>query len=114
MRILSVVRENTNKLAQCIDDMQASARTGRMAMAPAQIDMQARVRNGMEGLESARAGRNIKLEIGGLPSVYAERRMLRQVFMNLLFDTIEFTRAREAPVILVGCSCEGAEVVCCV
>jgi light-regulated signal transduction histidine kinase (bacteriophytochrome) len=112
MRILSVVRENTNILAQCIDDMQAFARKGRMAMAPTEVDLQALVRNGMEELESARAGRNMNLEIGILSSVYAERPMLRQVFMKLLSNAIKFTYTREAPVIQVGCSSEGEVVVC--
>jgi light-regulated signal transduction histidine kinase (bacteriophytochrome) len=38
--------------------------------------------------------------------------MLRQVFMNLLSNAIKFTHTREAPVIQVGYSIEGDEVVC--
>lgn len=112
MRLLNVVRGNTKKMAQLIDDMQAFSHTGRMPLSSAHIDLEELVREVMDELNPATAGRDIKLEVDHLPSVYSDRPMLYQVFVNLLSNAIKFTRPREAPVIQVGCSYEGDEVVC--
>ena len=102
MRLLNVVRDNTRKMSQLIDDMQAFSRTGRRAVTPAEIDMVALVREVMEELKPAVAGRKIKLEIGILPDIYADRPMVRWVMLNLLANAIKFTRPKAAALIEVG------------
>jgi PAS domain S-box-containing protein len=111
IRLLSVVRDNTKKLAQYIDDMQAFSRTGRMAMAPVEIDMQALVRDVMEELEPAGDGRHIKLEINNLPTVYGDKPMLRWVLVNLLSNAIKFSRNQVTPRISVGATIEANEAI---
>lgn len=65
-----------------------------------------------EELKSAHPGRNMKLAVEtGLPRVYADRVMLRQVVYNLLSNAIKFTKYRETAVIQIGCTITGQEYV---
>jgi PAS domain S-box-containing protein len=111
IRLLRVVRDNTKKLAQYIDDMQAFSRTGGMAMEPVEIDMQALVRDVMDELMPAGAGRHIKHEINNLPTVYGDRPMLRWVLVNLLSNAIKFSRKQVTPRISVGATIEANEAI---
>lgn len=110
-RLLNVVRDNTKKMAQFIDDMLAFSRTGSMAMAPAEINMDELVREVVAELEPATAGRELKLEICSLPYTIADRPMMRQVFVNLLSNAIKFSRNKEPAKIVIGGSIKGDEAV---
>jgi len=110
-RLLHVVRENTKKMAQFIDDMLAFSRTGRMAVAPAEINMDELVREVVEELKLATAGRDLNFEIDKLPPVLADRAMMRQVLFNLLSNAIKFSRPKVASRIQVGASIKGGEAI---
>jgi PAS domain S-box-containing protein len=110
-RLLDVVRANTRRMAQIIDDMQSFSRAGRMVMAPGDIDMDELVREVMEELKPASAGREIRLEVRYLAHVYADRALLRWVMLNLLSNAIKFTRTRKQAVIEVGAQAAEGETV---
>jgi PAS domain S-box-containing protein len=110
-RLLHVVRDNTRKMAQYIEDMQAFTTNGRMAIAPAEINIDALVHEVVGELMSATAGREIKLEITNLPPIIADRSMMRWVFVNLLSNAIKFTRPKAAAQIEVGAKTEDKETV---
>jgi light-regulated signal transduction histidine kinase (bacteriophytochrome) len=111
IRLLNVVRDNTRKMTQLIDDMQAFSRAGRMPIVIAEVDMTELVREVVEELKPANAGRSVNFEIGSLPSVYADRPMLRWVMVNLLANAIKFTRTRTVAHIEVGALLERTETV---
>ena len=54
----------------------------------------------------------MEIVVGELPECEADPRLLKQVFVNLLSNTLKFTRGREVAHIEVGCRREGAEDVC--
>ena len=110
-RLLSVVRDNTRKMAQLIDNMQAFSRTGRMPLVRAEIDMGELVADVVAELKPATAGREIRFEINSLPPVYADRPMLRWVMLNLLSNAIKFTRTQTIAQIEVGARAEDKETV---
>ncbi len=111
VRLLNVVRDNTQKIAQYIDDMLAFSSTGRMLMSFAEIDMVAVVREVMEELKPVIAGRDLKLEINPLPSVVADRAMMRRVMLNLLSNALKFTRVQTSARIEVGAKADEMETV---
>jgi signal transduction histidine kinase len=111
LRLLNVVRDNTKKIAQYIDDMLAFSSTGRMSMAPAKIAMEDLVREVEDEFKPLIAGRDLKIEINALPSIVADRAMMRRVILSLLSNAIKFTRFKAAARIEVGAQAGETETV---
>lgn len=106
-RLLGVVRENTQRMSRLIDDILAFSRTGRAEMAVADIEMVQLVRDVVEELQPAAAGREVELRVGELPPARGDRSMIRQVLANLLGNALKFTRGRSPAVIEVDGVTEG-------
>ena len=111
LRLLNVVRDNTSRMGQLIDDILKFSRTGRLELSFSEIDMERLAREAFEELRPATAGHEARVEIGHLPPSMGDRAMLRQVFVNLLSNAIKFSQVRATPRIKVGGSIEGNEAV---
>lgn len=101
-RLLNVVRDNTKKMGQLIDDILAFSRAGRLEIKVAETDMEALARDVWQELEPSTAGREVYLEIKALPKVQGDPAMLRQVWINLLGNAAKFTNPRTDARIEVG------------
>jgi PAS domain S-box-containing protein len=91
-RLLDVVRGNTHKMAQLIDDLLAFSRLSRQQMAYAQVDLAGLAAAAFAELNSQENGRQIEFKTGALPPAYGDRSMLRQVLQNILSNAVKFTR----------------------
>lgn len=103
-RYLNIVRDNTQKMGQLIEDLLALSRLGRKEMQVSRIDMAKLAKTVFDELKEANPGRNIQLEIETLPPAYGDQAMIHQVFVNLLSNAIKFTRFKEKAVIEIGCN----------
>ena len=101
-RYLNIVRDNTQKMGQLIEDLLALSRLGRKEMQVSRIDMAKLAKTVYDELKEANPGRNIQLEIKTLPPAYGDQAMIHQVFVNLLSNAIKFTRFKENAVIEIG------------
>ena len=110
-RVLNVVRGNTKKMSQLIDDILAFSRTGRQEMAVGEVEMERVVREAIEELESASSGRDIAFEIAPLPALNVDPAMLRRVFVNLIDNAVKFTAPKAKAVIEIGARSDGREFV---
>lgn len=110
-RLLNVVRENTRRMSQLIDDMQSFTRTGRMVLVYVEVDMNGLVREVMEELKPSTAGRKVRLEILDIPHVRSDLAMLRRIMVHLLANAIKFTRPMKQAVIEVGARTQDRETV---
>jgi len=110
-RLLNLVRDNTMKMNQLIDDILAFSRTGRLGMSMAEVNMDELAREVLEELRPAAAGRELTVEIKPLPPARGDHAMLRQVWVNLLANAIKFTSHKPAAVVQVGSYAEGKENV---
>ncbi|MFA6312264.1 MAG: response regulator [Sterolibacterium sp.] len=101
-RLLTVVRDNAQKMGQLIDDILAFSRMGRQGITLSEVNMDGLAREVFEELRLSAAGREIKVEIGPLPVARGDLAMLRQVWVNLLGNAIKFTGHQPAAAIKVG------------
>jgi two-component system cell cycle sensor histidine kinase/response regulator CckA len=102
-RLLDIIRANTQKMGQLIDDLLAFSRLGRREMKVADLDMERQLAEVLKELEETLEGRTVHWDLKPLPHAWADRALMRQVWINLLGNAMKFTRPREAAVIEVCC-----------
>ena len=111
-RQLEVIRANTKKMGQLIDDLLAFSRAGRADLHHAQVTMAAIVHSVFDEVVPSTGERErIEFVVGDLPSVLADPALIRQVWVNLLSNAVKFSRPRERAVIRVTGAHEGGRVV---
>jgi signal transduction histidine kinase len=110
-RLLNVVRDNTGRMGQLIDDILKFSRTGRLDLNFSEIDMEGLAHEVYAELRPGTAADKLQIEIGHLPPTKGDRAMMHQVFVNLLSNAIKFTRSSENARIVVGHSAGENEVV---
>ncbi len=76
---------------------------GRLEMRQKEVDPGRMIHNIITDLEPDTAGGEIYWQIGDLPTVTGVPSMFRVALMNLLSNTVKFTRLRETTVIETGC-----------
>jgi signal transduction histidine kinase len=101
-RFLNVIRNNTQKMGDLINDLLALSRLGRKEIELSDIDMEKLAKTIFEelNLETEKAGAHFNVK--HLPLAHGDQGMIRQVFANLLQNAIKFTRLKEDAAIEVG------------
>ena len=94
-RYLEVVRKNTQRMGQLIDDLLGFSRLGRAPMKSERVDVAALVKDIIEDLRSYNPDREIEFVVGELPPCPGDASMLRQVFVNLLSNAVKFTKKKQ-------------------
>jgi len=69
-RLIDIIRQNTKKMSQLIDDILHLSRAGRQDMMLTKIDLESLIQNAFNELKQSNKDRNIQLEIEPLPPVY--------------------------------------------
>jgi signal transduction histidine kinase len=111
---LSRIRSAARRMGQLIDDLLAFSKLGSQPLHTRTVSTEHLLQQVLEDLSEARAGRNVEIVLGAMPSCEADPSMLRQVFVNLLANALKFTRQRAAARIEVGCHDAGGEHIWCV
>jgi signal transduction histidine kinase len=109
-RLLNVVRDNTIRMGQLIDDILKFSRTGRLELAFSDIDMEGLAREVYAELGPA-GGDDLQVDISQIPHALGDHAMMRQVFVNLLSNAIKFTRSKKDAKVVVGSSVGESEIV---
>jgi len=110
-RLLNVVRDNTKRMAQLIDDILNFSRSGRVEIAFSEIDMQSLAHAVFKELQPAVDNNKLQLDIDAIPRINGDSAMVRQVFVNLLSNAIKFSQPKDIAKIKVGGSIEGDEAI---
>jgi PAS domain S-box-containing protein len=100
-RFLSVIRDNSKRMGELIDDLLAFSRLGRLPVLSHEVNVESLVR---EVVEEAVRGQEPapSIEIGGLPPTHGDRVLLRQVWTNLISNAIKYSSKSARPRIKVS------------
>jgi light-regulated signal transduction histidine kinase (bacteriophytochrome) len=102
VRLLNIIRENTKKMGQLIDDILLLSRAGRQEMNLGKLDLSALAKNVYNEFQQETKTRNINFVVEDMPPVEADRALLTQVLTNLIGNAIKFTTKTENPKIEFG------------
>ncbi|MGE5676748.1 MAG: ATP-binding protein, partial [Pseudomonadota bacterium] len=111
-QMLQNIRAICRDMIDMINKLLQYSTTSRTELSKEKVDTGTMIRSIFNELMAADPGRNIRLSVEtGLPAVYADKVMIRQVFYNILSNGIKFTRTREQAVICVGCTITTEEYI---
>ena len=82
--------DGAKRMQQLINDLLAFSRVGRMTGEPAPVDLRAAAMAAADGLGSALAEADGRVQIGDLPTVRGEQTLLTAVFQNLIANAVKF------------------------
>ena len=114
MRLLGVIRSNTQRMARLIDDLLAFSRLGRQALTTTEINMTALAREAWNQLCDGDPAAYPRLTMGALPAAVGDPVVLRQVWTNLLSNAIKYSGKREQAAVEVSARAENGQVTYCV
>lgn len=106
-RLLGVIRANTKRMAELIDDLLTFSRFSRKSLDAGPVEMQALVQAVVEDLRNGVAPKPVEIVVGPLSKAYGDAALLRQVWANLIGNALKFTRTRPQPRVEIG-SMDGA------
>jgi signal transduction histidine kinase len=110
-RYLGLVRENTQKMGQLIDDLLVFSRMAGQKRNKQRVKIAEMIREAVAQQQSEQNGRRLEINIGELAECEADPALLKQVWTNLLSNALKFTRARDVARIEIGCLNQDDEVV---
>jgi light-regulated signal transduction histidine kinase (bacteriophytochrome) len=102
-RYMKVISASATQMGLLIDNLLAFSRMGRSAMHLVWVDTSEVVAQVLEELSPETRGRTIEWKIQALPSVYVDRTLFKQVWMNLIGNAIKYTKNRAKAEISIEC-----------
>ena len=109
-KLFGVIRENTSKMGQLIDDLLNLSRLGRKELVIQQVDMKKMVES-VAAEQASSKNKHVILEIGELSDAHGDRNLLRQVWVNLISNAEKYSRSREKPLIRIDSFVNAQEIV---
>ncbi len=110
-RLLNVILENSKRMGLLIDDLLTFSKLGRQALNATEIDMGALIERVLAEVRGPEDSENTEVIVDALPSVWGDRALLRQVWINLISNALKYSRKNQLPQIHISGSCHGAECV---
>ena len=108
-RYLERIRNGGRQMGELIDDLLGFSRLGRQPVDRQDVNMLELVQNVLEELKPQRAGRQVEIRVGNLPSCQGDLSLLKQIWVNLISNAVKYTRERTPAIIEIGCTREKGE-----
>ena len=106
-RIMNIILTNAKRMGQLIDDLLAFSKLGRKELSKMHLSMDDLATSVWEDLKKAEPNRSIELRMHPLPDTYADAATMKQVWINLISNAIQYTRHREHAVVEIGSEADG-------
>jgi PAS domain S-box-containing protein len=100
---LDRIAHSAERMGQLIDDLLEFSKLLRVSMIKTSTPLADVAQQAWDLVAPESAGQDVVLEIGQLPSVMADPRMLKQVFVNLLSNAVKFSATRHPARITIEC-----------
>ncbi|MDD4603172.1 MAG: ATP-binding protein [Bacteroidales bacterium] len=113
-KICSIIRENTRRMGQLIEDLLTFSRLNRTEIQKSVIDMKTLVNSIYYEITDNEMRAKITLNINELCTAKGDPNMMRQVLINLLSNAIKFSSKKEQIEINVRCKREEKRCVYCI
>lgn len=97
-----LIRKNATMMGNLVDDLLNFSRLGRQSLNKVKVDSGLIVQEVVDSLQSEIKERKIKITTSKLPECEADPNLLRQIFVNLLSNSIKFSSKRNEPAIEIG------------
>lgn len=111
-RYLGFIRSNAQGMQELVDGLLAFSRLGRRALKRVSLTPAVLARQALSDLGSASERDDLTVEIDdNLPECSADPTLLKQVFVNLIGNSIKFSKGEPAARVRVGFKREGDETV---
>ncbi len=110
-RLIGVVRDNTQRMGQLIDDLLDFSRVSRKSITLSEVDLANLANSIFHELTNAGQREKIRFRVQKLPPAQADASLLRQVFSNLLANALKFSAGKKRPVIEFGFLIDEPETV---
>ena len=101
-RLLGVIRSNTQRMGQLIDDLLTFSRYSRKSLETSPVEMTAVVQSVVDELRTNGAVGRADIVVHPLPRTRGDATLLRQVWANLIGNAGKFTRTRSEPRVEIG------------
>lgn len=110
-RLCAMIRENTRRMGQLIDDLLSFSRLSRIDLNISRIDMQKLASSAYDEITLPEQRQRIDFHLGEIASVHGDKTLLRQVWINLISNAIKFSSRRERVLIRISSKLEKKRVV---
>lgn len=107
---LATIKNAAAEMGVLIDALLALSRLGRSEVKTTPVDLSVVLGSALAELQPDAQDREIEWSIDPLPTVMADRTMIRLVLVNLLGNALKYTREQTRARIEVGCRSQGHEV----
>jgi PAS domain S-box-containing protein len=102
LRYLTTIFQAAKRMGILIDDLLAFSRVGREELQKTAVNLNELVRETLGDFQAETNGRILAWNIHPLPSVRADRALLRMVLVNLISNAVKFTGGRAEAQIEIG------------
>ncbi|HEY4951829.1 MAG TPA: PAS domain S-box protein [Verrucomicrobiae bacterium] len=103
-KYLATISDSAKRMGTLIDDLLAFSRIGRAELKKTDVNLEELVRETLGDFQAETKERKIACKVQPLPTVQADRALLRLVLVNLISNAVKFTGNRTAAKIEIGCA----------
>lgn len=110
-RLLGLIDANAREMIQLINDILSFSRLGSKALQPVRFNTRELVQSIIDTMEINRPLDTITVTLSDLPTIIADRSLMRQVFVNLIINAVKYTSRIPHAVISIGAEEHGRDIV---